>query len=138
MTLFGSALLIALIGTLINFVSKSKSDRSVFWVKLRSLSFSDRTVAGFFLAALFLCVIDQAYWLYYWETPNYLVVLSGLGAFAGIVHLTSMESSEAEAYGLSSAKMFERWSMFAVFTAFLAFYAVTGVISPSPYNAHVL
>lgn len=138
MTIFGCALLIALIGTLINFASKSESGRSMTWMRLRSLSSSERTVVGFFLATLFLALLDQAYWLYYWQTPNYLVVLPGLGAFAGIVYLTSLESPEAGVYGLSSAKMFERWSMFAVFSVFLAFYAVTGVTSPSPYNAHVL
>ena len=81
--------------------------------------------------ALVFGLVDQVYWLRYWQEPNYLVIWPSLTALAGLLYLTSTRPTDSSASGI------EWWSMFAVFTAFLAFYAVTGVINHSPYDAHV-
>jgi hypothetical protein len=113
------------------------ADSATLRGKIRAMSPLDRVSMTFFLTAVILVVIDQIYWIRYWQTPNYLAVTAAFAAIGGLVFMTTSgwpgEASSAE----SLQRRSERWSVFAAFVAFLAFYSVTGWIDRSPYNAHV-
>jgi hypothetical protein len=136
MIIFCSALLIALVGTSFYLTSKMKSGGFQIATRIRSVSALDRLSVGFFLTALILVAVDQLYWAWYWQTPNYLSVLAALAALGGLVYTIARAPSSTHSDSADD-KRAELLSVFAVFVAFLAFYSVTGWIDRSPYNAHV-
>jgi hypothetical protein len=114
-----------------------KSDGIGIKARIRPDSALRRVSMDFFIAALVLVAVDQVYWAFYWETPNYLSILAALGALGGLSYLIGMALSSTHS-SAADDKRAELWSVFAAFIAFLAFYSVTGSLIPSPYNAHVL
>ena len=130
MIIFGCALLIALFGTSLLVAPKLRSGRSLIQLKIRAMPPQNRVSMGFFLAALALVASDQIYWIRFSQTPNYLAVLAALGAVVGLGYRTRFASNAAPALDESSLdRSAEWWSAFAVFSAFLAFYAVTGTMT---------
>jgi hypothetical protein len=133
-----TAILIAIIGTSLYLARDPAS--GVFPIRPRLLVMPalDRVSLAFFVAALMLVALDQLYWAFYWQTPNYLSVIAALGALEGLIYTISSQPAVAVSPpDGAAARSSERWSVFAAFVAFLAFYSVTGSIERSPYDAHV-
>ncbi|MGH7814720.1 MAG: hypothetical protein ACREQI_12050 [Candidatus Binataceae bacterium] len=101
-----------------------------------------RVTNGFFILALACFAADFAFLflLRSHEIPNILAWCAAIGAGCGWA-LSAKAREAAGRHGAGSPPRYlsaEAWSAFAVFTAFLAFYAETGWMAPSPYKAHVL
>ena len=138
MILFWSVVLKMLVETTLYLAKKLSASGALFREKIRALPPVDRASVGFFLAALALVAFDQVYWVFYWQTPNYLAVLAALGALGGLVYKISTTQIGASLYPDGPIdRRVEWWSAFAAFTAFLALYCVTGSTAHSPYDAHV-
>ncbi len=138
MILFWSVVVKMLVETTLYLAKKLSASGALFREKIRALPPVDRASVGFFLAALALVAFDQVYWVFYWQTPNYLAVLAALGALGGLVYKISTTQIGASLYPDGSIdRRVEWWSAFAAFTAFLALYCVTGSTAHSPYDAHV-
>jgi len=138
MILFWSVVLKMLVETTLYLAKKLSASGALFREKIRALPPVDRASVGFFLAALALVAFDQVYWVFYWQTPNYLAVLAAMGALGGLIYRISTAQTGASVYPDRPVdRRVEVWSTFAVFIAFLAWYSVTGSIERSPYNAHV-
>ena len=133
-----SALLVTLAGILLYVAPMLRAGGALLQAKIRAMPPLDRVSVGFFLTALILVGFDEVYWFRYSQTANYLAVMAAVGALGGLLYRASIGRSAARAnFDGSANEGSELWSTFAVLTAFLAFYAVTGSIDRSPYNAHI-
>src|SRR5579871_47999 len=91
MIIFWCALIITVIGVGLFLTPNIKSHRFPTLILLRTLPVLDRVSLGFFLAALTLVAVDQVYWAFYWETPNYLSFTAAVGGLAGLLYLAQSE-----------------------------------------------
>ena len=97
--------------------------------------FSGRIARNFFVFAILIAILGAPYFLTQSAHSNFLIYLAlalavgGLYAPQFVARRSEPKSAAADAFG-------ERWVTFAVFVAFLAFYAVT-MYPPNPFNAHV-
>lgn len=98
-----------------------------------------RVTRGFFAVALSTFAVDFVYLFQSGRQPNAFACCAALFAIVGLSLLRTARAAErrGETHDLPAYLSAEALSTFAVFTAFLALYAATGWVDPSPYNAHV-
>lgn len=93
------------------------------------------TSRGFFLAAWFIvaggCALDLRFG---WQLTR-LDIISGILALGALAY--SYKLADCMPMTADAVKRDEMLSQFAVFVAFLAFYAITAGSDASPFNAHV-
>ncbi len=103
-------------------------------------SLGDWTVArGFFTSAVAVVAADAAYLVRSGRSPNEVAMAA---LFAAIVGLGLLPLSRRRAESKASVRLplpsAQSWSFFAIFVAFLAFYAVTGSSDATPFNEPTL
>jgi hypothetical protein len=94
------------------------------------------TAVDFFIAAIAMVATWEVYLFAYGEPQNYLAIAAGL---AGVVGLALTPALGAYVHGLDDravATLLERWSVLAVFTGCLAFYALS-MYPPTPFDEQV-
>jgi hypothetical protein len=82
--------------------------------------------------ALGLVVAEAIVLAFFRHYPNGMALSAALLALAGLVYVAAELGDES-----AGSRRTEAMATFGIFTLFLAFYAVTGSLEPSPYNAHV-
>ncbi len=105
-----------------------------------ALSLGDWTVArGFFTSAVVAVAADAAFLVRSGRSPNEVAIAA---LFAAIVGLGLLPLSRRRAESKASVRLplpsARSWSFFAIFVAFLSFYAVTGSSDATPFNEPVL
>jgi len=89
-----------------------------------------------FQIALVIILLDALIRLrFYRARPDWLALAAGAVALGGIVYAGLKARRDRRASGADAA--LDGLAMLGVFALFLAFYAATGSLHPSPYNAHV-